>query len=120
MSAAERIMSQWEVAVGTLPDYEECRGAWLELVRFFKRYKSIVEGMERCQMADCQHRALVISSRPSFASAGRMDGPGSISSLKAILERLEGRFNAVIGGFWDIVTSLSVTGLQVLGYVGSL
>ena len=52
MSAAKRIMSQWEVAVGMLPDHEDCWSAWLELVCLSKRYKSIVKGMERRQTAE--------------------------------------------------------------------
>ena len=52
MSAAKRIMLQWEVAVGMLPDHEKCQGAWSELVCLSKRYKSIVESMERRQMAE--------------------------------------------------------------------
>ena len=47
MSAAERIMLQWEMAVSTPPNYEKCWGAWSELVCLLKRYRSIVEGVER-------------------------------------------------------------------------
>ena len=52
MSTAKRIMSQWEVAVGTPPNYEECWDAWSELVCLSKRYTSIVEGIKRRQTAE--------------------------------------------------------------------
>ena len=55
--------------------------------------------MERRQTAERQCEALVISSGPSFASAGGMGGTGGISSFKAVLERLKRRLNAIIGGF---------------------
>ena len=74
----------------------------MELVCLSKRYKSIVEGMKRRQMAEHQHEALVVFSVPSFASAGRMgkmSGPGGISFLKAVVERLKGHINAIVGGF---------------------
>ena len=53
ISAAERIMLQWEVAIGMPPDHEKCQGAWSELVCLSKKYKSIVEGMESRQTAEC-------------------------------------------------------------------
>ena len=52
MSAAKRIMLQWKVAVGMPPDHEKCQSALLKLVCLSKRYKSIVEGMERRQTAE--------------------------------------------------------------------
>ena len=108
MSAAERIMSQWEVAVSTPPNHKECRDAWSELVCLSKRYKSIVKGMERRQTAERQRKALIVSSGPSFASMGGMGGmggTGGISSLKAVIECLKGCLNAVVGSFWDIVAA---------------
>ena len=106
MSTAKRIMSQWEVDVGTPPDYEECRGAWSELVCLSKRNKSIVKGMEKRQTAEHQRGALVVSSRPSFVSAGRMGGTGGIISFEVVIERLKGRLDAVVGGFCNVVTGL--------------
>ena len=41
MSAAKRIMSQREVAVGMPPNHEECQGAWLKLVRLTKSIKAL-------------------------------------------------------------------------------
>ena len=112
MSAAERIVSQGEVAVSTPPDHEECWGARSELICLSKRYKSIVEGMERRQTAERCHRTLVIFSGPSFASMGGTGETvgtgrlGGISSLEAVVERLEGRLNAIIQGLWDAVAVL--------------
>ena len=37
---------------------------------------------------------------------GRMGGTGRISSLKAVIEHLEGHFNAIIGSLWDVVAAL--------------
>ena len=34
-----------------------------------------------------------------------MGGTGGISSLKAVIERLEGHLNAVFGGLWDLVAA---------------
>ena len=98
MSAVERIMSQWEVAVGTPPDHEECQGAWLELVCLSKRNKSIVKSMKRRQTAEHQGKALVISSESFFTFAGGMDGTGGISSLEAVTKHLKERLNAIVGG----------------------
>ena len=101
MSTAKCIMSQWEVAVGTPPDYEECWSPWSELVCLSKRYKSIVEGMERRETAERQCRTLVVSFVPFFASASGMGGmgrTGKISFLKAVIERFEGCLDAVVGG----------------------
>ena len=35
-----------------------------------------------------------------------MDEMGKISSLKAVIKRLEGHFNAIVGSLWDIVAGL--------------
>ena len=35
-----------------------------------------------------------------------MGGTGRISSLKAVIERLEGRLDAIVSGLWDIVAGL--------------
>ena len=35
-----------------------------------------------------------------------MGETGKISSLKAVIERLEGHFDAVVGSLWDIVAGL--------------
>ena len=37
---------------------------------------------------------------------GGMGGTGRISSLEAVIERLEGRLNAIVGGLWDVVAAL--------------
>ena len=106
MSTAKRIMSQREVAVGTSPDHEECRGAWSELVCLSKRYKSIVEGMERRQTAECQRKVLVVSSGPSFASTGGMGKMSGINFLEVVIEHFEGHLNAVVGGLWNVVADI--------------
>ena len=62
--------------------------------------------MERRQTAKHRRKALVVSFEPSFASAGGMGGTDGISSLKAVIERLKGRLNAVVGGLWDIVAAV--------------
>ena len=89
------------MAVGTPPDHEKCQSAWLVLVCLSNRYESIVEGMERRQMAKRQRRAFFISSVPSFTSTGGMsgmDGTGGSSFLKAVIERLKERLDAGVGG----------------------
>ena len=108
MSAAKRIMLQWEVAVGTPPDHEDCWGAWSELICLSKRYKSIIEGMERRQTTERQCRALVVSVVSSFASTGgmgRTGGLGGVSSLKAVVERLKGRLDVVISCLQNVVAA---------------
>ena len=88
-------------------DQEECQSAWSKLVHLLKRYKSIVEGMERRQTAERQCKALIVSSEPSFASVcgiGGKGGTGGISFFKAFIEHLKGRLNAVVGGLWNVVT----------------
>ena len=58
--------------------------------------------MERRQTVGRQQGALVVSSELYFASGGgmgEMGGTDGISSLEAVIERLEGRLNAVVGGF---------------------
>ena len=37
-----------------------------------------------------------------------MGGTGRISSLKAVIERLERRLNTVVGGLWDVGQLLAV------------
>ena len=52
-----------------------------------------------------------------FASAGGMGGTGGISSIEAVVERLEGCFNAVIGGLWDVVAALGHLEMAIHGVV---
>ena len=43
-----------------------------------------------------------------FCICGWDGGTGGISSLDAVIERLEGRLNAVVGGLWDVVAALGL------------
>ena len=60
-------------------------------------------------MTERQPGACVVSAGPSFVSTGKMDGmgrTGRISSLKVVIERLEGHLNAVVGSLWVVVATL--------------
>ena len=54
--------------------------------------------MKRRQTAERQRKALVVSSGPSFASAGGMSGTGGISSFEAAFERLKEHLDAIVSG----------------------
>ena len=64
--------------------------------------------MERRQTAERQCKTLIVFSVLSFASASGMSGTGGLSViifLKAVVQHLKGRLDAVIDGLCDIVAA---------------
>ena len=95
--------------MGTPPDHEESWGAWSELARLSKRYKSIVESVKRRLTAEQQRTAVVpVAATPSSFSSvtsGSSLGLGG-AFLEAAIGCLKTGLGAVVGSLWDVVSAL--------------